>query len=93
MCKDCGTVLEQGKAIPKLAHHYVNGVCTACGAADPNAPKPTPTPTPAPTPAPTQKPTQPPQTGDFSNLTVWMLALALSGGLAAMVVVRQRKRG
>lgn len=93
VCKDCGTVLEQGKAIPKLAHHYVDGVCTACGAADPNAPKPTPTPTPAPTPAPTQKPTQPPQTGDFSNLTVWMLALALSGGLAAVVVVRQRKRG
>lgn len=95
VCKDCGTVLEQGQAIPKLAHHYVNGVCTACGAADPNAPKPTPTPTPtpAPTPAPTQKPTQPPQTGDFSNLTVWMLALALSGGLAAVVVVRQRKRG
>lgn len=92
VCKDCGTVLEQGKAIPKLAHHYVNGVCTACGAADPNAPKPTPTPTP--TPKPTQRPdTNPPQTGDFSNLTVWMLALALSGGLAAMVVVRQRKRG
>lgn len=93
VCKDCGTVLEQGKAIPKLAHHYVNGVCTACGAADPNAPKPTPTPTPTPTPAPTQKPSQPPQTGDFSNLTVWMLALALSGGLSAVVVVRQRKRG
>lgn len=93
VCKDCGTVLEQGQAIPKLAHHYVNGVCTACGAADPNAPKPTPTPTPSPTPAPTRKPTQPPQTGDFSNLTVWMLALALSGGLAAVVVVRQRKRG
>ena len=93
VCKDCGTVLEQGQAIPKLAHHYVNGVCTACGAADPNAPKPTPTPTPTPTPAPTQKPSQPPQTGDFINLTVWMLALALSGGLAAVVVVRQRKRG
>ena len=93
VCKDCGTVLEHGRAIPKLAHHYVNGVCTACGAADPNAPKPTPTPTPTPTPAPTQKPSQPPQTGDFSNLTVWMLALALSGGLAAVVVVRQRKRG
>lgn len=56
------------------------------------ATKPTPTPTPTSTPAPTQKPTQPPQTGDFSNLTVWMLTLALSGGLAAVVVVRQRKR-
>lgn len=93
VCKDCGTVLEQGKAIPKLDHHYENGVCTVCGAADPNASKPTPTPTPAPKPTQTPNPNQP-QTGDASHVVVWMAALTLSGCLAAaMVLLRQRKRG
>lgn len=88
------TELKNAKEATCTAEGYTGDkVCKDCGTADPNAPKPTPTPTPAPTPAPTQKPSQPPQTGDFSNLTVWMLALALSGGLAAVVVVRQRKRG
>ena len=95
-CEVCGAVLEQGKAIAKVAHHYENGVCTACGAADPNAPKPTPTPTPTPTPAP--KPTQTPnpdqpQTGDANQVVVWMVVLTLSGCMAAgLALLSQRKR-
>ena len=34
VCKVCGEVVEQGKAIPKLAHNYENGKCTVCGEID-----------------------------------------------------------
>lgn len=91
-CEVCGAVLEQGKAIAKVAHHYENGVCTACGAADPNAPKPTPTPTPAPKPTQTPNPDQP-QTGEANQVVVWMVVLTLSGCMAAgLALLSQRKR-
>ena len=35
-CRDCGKLLESGKPIPAAGHSYQNGVCTACGAKDPN---------------------------------------------------------
>lgn len=95
VCPDCGAVLEAGKPIAKLGHHYENGVCTICGAAEPNAPQPTPTPVPTPAPKPTQNPdTTPPKTGDSSPMAVWTVALALSGCMtAAVLALRQRKRG
>lgn len=34
VCTVCGEVVEQGKAIQKLAHSYKDGVCTACGAVE-----------------------------------------------------------
>lgn len=36
VCKDCGRELSS-TATPALGHAYQNGVCTRCGAADPNA--------------------------------------------------------
>ncbi len=31
VCADCGTVIESGMKIEKVAHNYENGVCTICG--------------------------------------------------------------
>jgi len=31
ICSVCKTVLEEGEAIPKTEHNFVNGVCTVCG--------------------------------------------------------------
>ena len=36
-CSTCGAVLQAQTEIPALGHNYVNGICTRCGAADPDA--------------------------------------------------------
>ena len=36
-CFDCGYILTAQVATPKTAHDYVDGECSACGAADPSA--------------------------------------------------------
>lgn len=36
-CSVCGEVITQQQTIPPLGHNYADGVCTRCGAKDPNA--------------------------------------------------------
>ena len=36
VCTVCGEVIEKGEAIAALGHDYKDGVCTVCGAEDPN---------------------------------------------------------
>ncbi len=36
-CKTCGKLLEAGKTVDALGHNYENGICTVCGAKDPEA--------------------------------------------------------
>ena len=36
VCKWCGETVKKGTEIPALGHKFENGVCTVCGAADPN---------------------------------------------------------
>ena len=36
VCAECGDLLNKGKVIPAIGHNYVDGVCTRCGAADPD---------------------------------------------------------
>ena len=38
VCLTCGETLSTGSAVAATGHSYANGICTACGAADPNAP-------------------------------------------------------
>lgn len=83
VCKVCGEVVEQGKAIPKLAHSYKDGKCTVCGAADPNY-KPT---------EPGDGDTNVPETGDSSNMTLWIALLFVSGaGLFGATAFSKKKR-
>lgn len=85
VCKVCGEVVEQGKAVPKVAHSYKDGKCTVCGAADPNY-KPT---------EPTESgdgDTDSPQTGDNSNVALWVTMLFASGGVFSLVTYRKKKR-
>lgn len=76
VCKDCGTVLEKGKAIGKIPHNYKDGKCTVCHAADPNE-KPDP---------------GSPQTGDNSNILLWTAMLVVSAGVLAMAVYGKQKK-
>ena len=41
VCTVCGTVVKQGEVIKATGHNYVDGVCTVCGAKDPNYVPPT----------------------------------------------------
>lgn len=83
VCKVCGEAVEQGKAIPKLAHSYKGGKCTVCGAADPNY-KPT---------EPDDEDTDSPQTGDSSNITLWIALLFVSGtGLFEATAYNRKKK-
>lgn len=103
VCKGCGEVIEQGKAIAKLAHTYQDGKCAVCGAADPDyvTAESTPTTTPAPTntPDPTTTPvstdkasTESPKTGDNSDMVLWgMLLLAAGAGIVGTVVYGRKK--
>lgn len=88
VCKVCGEVLEQGKAIPKLAHSYKDGKCTVCGAADPNYKPTEPT---EPT-DPDKGDTDSPQTGDNSNMVLWIALLFVSGAGLFGATVYSRKR-
>lgn len=46
VCDACGEIIQRGTTISALGHNYENGVCTICGALDPDAPTPTPSVTP-----------------------------------------------
>ena len=77
VCKVCGEVVEQGKAIPKVVHSYKDGKCTVCGAADPNY----------------KTDTDSPQTGDNSNMALWIALLFVSGaGLFGATAFSKKKR-
>ena len=41
VCTECDTVVEKGETIPAKGHNYENGVCTVCGAEDPDHVEPT----------------------------------------------------
>ena len=83
VCKVCGEVVEQGKPVEKLAHSYKDGKCTVCGAVDPNYVPVTP-----------DKPdSDSPQTGDNSNMVLWIALLFVSGtGLFGITAYSRKKR-
>ena len=39
VCSDCGETISEGEEIPATGHNYVDGACTVCGEADPDAPE------------------------------------------------------
>lgn len=82
VCKVCGDVVEQGKAILKLAHSYKDGKCTVCGAVDPNY-KPT---------EPGDADSDTPETGDNRNMILWMTLLFVSGTGLFGATAYNRKR-
>ena len=85
VCKICGKLIEEGTVIPKTAHDFRNGKCTVCGAADPDY-------VPAKPGSSDQKVTKAPQTGDNSNISLWLALIAVSGAGAFGTVVYSRKR-
>ena len=76
VCKTCGQVVELGEAIPATGHHYKDGKCTACGAADPDY-------------QPAQPGVK---TGDESNTTMWIIVLVCAAALAVVLVIVSRKK-
>ena len=83
VCTVCDEVVEQGKAIQKLAHSYKDGKCTVCGAADPDY-----------VPATPDKPdSDVPQTGDSSNLALWFTLMGVgAAGLCGALLLQKRRR-
>ena len=65
VCTVCGETIQKGETIPATGHKFEDGVCTVCGAEDPDYVEPTQKPEPStePTqkPEPTTQPTQEPQ--------------------------------
>ena len=76
VCKTCGEVVELGEAIPATGHHYKDGKCTVCGAADPDY-------------KPAQPGVK---TGDESNTTMWIIVLVCAAALAVVLVIVSRKK-
>lgn len=104
VCDACGEIIQRGTIISALGHNYENGVCTRCGALDPNAPTPTPSITPAPsatlvpsaTPMPSVTPTPsvtsaPPSTGDAAPLALWLSLLTITGACLILAAVHMRR--
>ena len=82
VCKVCGEVLEAGKTIAKTVHTFEDGKCTVCEAADPDYVPTTP-----------DKPDNgSPQTGDNSNMALWVGLLIVSGGALFSLYVGKKKR-
>ena len=75
-------------------HQYVDGVCTVCGAKDPDYVEPTQQPQATDKPAATQQPDTVPPTGDAGQLMVYVAAMGAAALLmGAAVAVRKRKEG
>ena len=73
-CTGCGEV--ETMVIDATGHHYKDGKCTDCGAADPGY-------------QPTQPGVK---TGDESNTTMWIIVLVCAAALAAVLVIVSRKK-
>ncbi|MBM6921872.1 DUF1565 domain-containing protein [Phocea massiliensis] len=76
------TDMKEVADIPATGHSYEDGKCTVCGAADPNY-KPT---------EPGDEDTDSPQTGDSSNILLWVALLFLSGGALSAVTYKKKKQ-
>ena len=80
--------LNSWKTIPALEHDFENGKCIVCGAADPDY-----------EPTEPSQPTNPggnkiegPQTGDDSNLALWIAVLFVSGGILGTLTIKMKKQ-
>ena len=73
-CTGCGEV--ETMVIDATGHHYKDGKCTDCGAADPGY-------------QPTQPGVK---TGDDSNTTMWIIVLVCAAALAVVLVIVSRKK-
>ena len=73
-CTGCGEV--ETMVIDATGHHYKDGKCTNCGAADPGY-------------QPTQPGVK---TGDESNTTMWIIVLVCAAALAVVLVIVSRKK-
>ena len=80
------TTNYKGKPIAKLAHTYKDGKCTVCGAADPNY-QPGPT-----TPSKPDDGKDHPQTGENSNIALWISVMVAAGAALSGTVLYSRKK-
>lgn len=85
VCKVCGEVVEKGTVIEKSPHHFTDGKCTVCGAADPYFVPTDPT-------DPDKGDPDSPQTGDNSNVTLWVALLFVSGSGVLSMMAYSKKR-
>lgn len=77
VCSTCGELLERGKVIEKLSHNYKDGICVACGTKDPDY----------------NPSISSPETGDNSNMVLWVSLMALAGiGLAVTTIYSRKKK-
>ncbi len=81
-CTRAITDLNSWKTIPMLEHDFEDGKCTVCGAADPD-----------------YEPANPggnnpevPQTGENSNLALWIAVLFVSGGVLSTLTIKQVRK-
>ena len=65
-CSVCGEILVEQEVIKATGHHYVDGVCTNCGAKDPNYVPPTENPDPDPSTPVDPEPSAPVTGGDVT---------------------------
>lgn len=89
VCADCGKVLEKGEIVPKPAHSYKNGTCTACGASDPDYRPADPA---DPAASGRDKDGSTPRTDDSGNLTLWLLLLTASGCVLMGIAYSRRRK-
>ena len=94
VCKVCGEIVEAGKTIAKTAHTYESGKCTVCGTVAPDyKPETEPEQPTNPETKPEDKPTTDvPQTGDNSNMIVWVASMLMAGAGMAGTIIYSRKR-
>lgn len=81
--------VDTWRIIPALGHDFEDGKCIVCGAADPDYEPAEPS---EPTTSGDNEPGDP-QTGDSSNIALWIAVLFVSGGvLSTLTIKRVRKK-
>ena len=80
VCKVCGEIVEAGKTIAKTAHTYESGKCCLQYGCPDYKPETEPEQPTNPETKPEDKPTtDAPQTGDNSNMIVWVASMLMAG--------------
>ena len=92
VCSVCNEVVKKGSVIKKLAHNYVDGKCSVCGAVDPNYNQNQSGGTSNNNSSQNTSNLNTPATGDSANMTLWLVILVVCVVVVGGSIIYMKKK-